>query len=157
MRAIHGLLALSFVVGCGMSNNDPPPAPPTSYNCAADTRGETYVSGLAASGVDHSFDAKLMAMNPEPPSRGNNTWNVEIDDATTGAPMTGLASAITVTPFMPDHQHGSPITVDVSDDGSGNYTLDPINLWMPGVWTVTISVDQGSSFDKAVYTFCLSE
>nr|HEX4315015.1 FixH family protein [Kofleriaceae bacterium] len=158
MRAVLTLVACGFGLGCGGSPAaGPDAAPPVTYNCAADTRGETYVSGLEAMGKSSVFDVKLMAMDPEPPSRGNNTWNVEIDDATTGQPLPGLGSGMTVTPFMPDHQHGSPIKVDIADDGSGQYTLTPLNLWMPGVWTVTIAASDGSAFDKAVYTFCLPE
>ena len=50
--------------------------------------------------------------------------------------------------------------LDISDAGEpGMYTFTPINLWMPGIWTVSIDVvDDGSAeSDKAVYNFCLSE
>ena len=116
-----------------------------------------------------AFNFRLLSIDPSPPSRGNNTWVVEIDammDDVVGAPVDGLCTdgcpspdeAVTVTPWMPDHQHGSPIIVDTTpSETSGQYELDPINLWMPGVWTTTIAVTQGSAFDKGVYTFCLSE
>jgi hypothetical protein len=134
---------------------------PVTYNCAADTRGEMFTPGLEHQGVNKLFDFKLVDVNPNPPARGNNTWTVEVDtmtNNTVGGPAPALAPDMTVTPFMPDHQHGSPITVDITGDATaGQYTLDPINLWMPGVWQTTISIQQGSAFDKAVYTFCLAE
>ena len=157
------------MLGCGTSNDGPPPTAPVTYNCAADTRGETYVPGLVAVGENKVFNFKLISIDPSPPSRGNNSWVVEIDammDDVVGAPVSGLcedgcptpSEDVTVTPWMPDHQHGSPIIVDTMPaETAGQYTLDPINLWMPGVWTTTIAVTQGSAFDKAVYTFCLAE
>jgi hypothetical protein len=148
-----------LVLACGGSGG-PAPAPPVSFNCSTDSSNETYTPGLPASGVDGVYDFKLMTMDPEPPSRGNNLWNVEIDSVATGQPVDGLGSNMTVTPYMPTMRHGSPIIVDISDAGEpGMYTFTPINLWMPGIWTVTIDVvDDGSAeSDKAVYNFCLSE
>ena len=38
----------------------------------------------------------------------------------------------------------------------GQYELDKIDLWMPGTWQNTIEATDGTTTDKAVFTFCLS-
>src|SRR5271170_7338969 len=99
-----------LLLGCGMSNDGPPPTPPVTYNCAADTRGETFVPGLQAVGDNKIFNFRLLSVDPSPPSRGNNTWVVEIDsmmDDVVGSPVDGLcvdgcptpSEAVTVTPY----------------------------------------------------------
>ena len=40
---------------------------------------------------------------------------------------------------MPDHGHGSPIPAVVTPAGeNGEYTVSPINMWMPGLWRTDI-------------------
>jgi hypothetical protein len=129
------------------------------YNCAADTRGETFTPGLEHQ--TETIDFKLISADPAPPSRGDNAWVVQLNSMASGvvgAPMAGMENSISVTPFMPDHQHGSPIEVQVTPVAGqpGQYTLDPVNLWMPGVWQTTIAVSSTTTV-KTVYTFCLSE
>ena len=155
MRPIFLISLVS--VGCGMST---PPAEETSHNCVVDTRGEVYMPGL-----DHAeamADFKLVSANPAPPSRGDNTWVVQINAMAAGVvgdPMVGLENDMSVTPFMPDHQHGSPVDASITpvDGMPGQYTLDPVNLWMPGVWQTTIAFSTGTATAKTIYTFCLSE
>jgi hypothetical protein len=143
--------------------SQPPPGPMVTYNCAADTRGETFTPGLEKMGSTQAFDYKLMSVDPAPPSRGDNTWVVQISQMSNNVvagPATNLADTMTVTPFMPDHQHGSPIEVQISEDPAnpGSYTFDPVNLWMPGVWETTIAIpNSAGALDKAKYTFCLAE
>ena len=153
-------LLLACLAACGGSKSSQPDADITSFNCAADTRGETYAPGL-----DHpeaTADFKLLSSNPAPPSRGNNTWLLQINAMAAGVvgdPMAGLENDMTVTPFMPDHQHGSPIDAVITPVANmpGQYQLDPVNLWMPGVWQTTIAFNNGTTQSSTVFTFCLSE
>jgi hypothetical protein len=70
-----------------------------------------------------------------------------------GAPATG--ASLIVTPFMPDHQHGTlKVNVEAMPD-AGQYKLTPINMWMPGYWETTIDVQVGSVRDSVVYKFCI--
>ena len=168
MRSIValGLGVISIGAACGGPSAATTDADITTYNCAADTRAETYTAGDEHMGVDGTIDVKLMSAAPAPPARGDNSWVVQISsmqDGVVGTPMAGLESGIVVTPYMPDHMHGTPILVEVTPvaDVPGQYTLDPVNLWMPGYWTTTIAVTQGTgsaaTTDKVVYKFCLSE
>ncbi|MEJ7603693.1 MAG: FixH family protein, partial [Kofleriaceae bacterium] len=82
-----------------------------------------------------------------------NTWVLQIN-ATGGSPVTG--AAMTVTPFMPDHQHGSGKTVVVEPMSEpGQYQLAPVNMWMPGLWETTISASSASGTDQVVFKFCI--
>ena len=153
-------------LGCHSDSSSGPDADITTYDCAADPRGETFVVGLEKMGAAGLIDVKLMSVTPAPPARGNNSWQIvlsSMSNGTVGAPMDGMASNITVTPYMPDHGHGTPILVEVMavDGQAGTYTLDPLNLWMPGLWQNTIEVTQGSgsaeTIDHVVYDFCLPD
>ena len=161
MRTLLISSLTTVLLGCAADPKTPPPDPGTTYNCSTDTRGETYTPGLDHMGNAKALDFKLMSSDPAPPSRGDNTWILEIDsvaDSVVGGPVANLEAGMTATPFMPDHQHGSPIIVEITPvpNQPGQYSLDPVNLWMPGVWQTTIAVS-GSVTDKTIFTFCLAE
>lgn len=122
-----------------------------SYNCAEETRDDDFVVGIAKTG-QAGVQFKLLEATPAPPARGDNTWTLELTKQ--GAPING--AAMIVTPFMPDHQHGTPTTVliEAMPNQPGQYKLAPVNMWMPGLWQTTIQVD-GPDADKAVFAFCI--
>jgi hypothetical protein len=155
MRTV--LIAVLGLMATGCSDDHHDPGPDDSYNCAADTRGEEFVVGLEKVGAAGALDFRLMSADPSPPSRGDNTWTLQLNamsGGTVGSPQTG--ATITVTPFMPDHQHGTAIRVLVEEMADpGRYKLSPVNLWMPGVWETTIQASTPSGTDEVVYTFCL--
>lgn len=130
-----------------------------TYNCATETRADTFVVGLEKKGAQSAVDFKLMTATPSPPVRGDNAWVVQVNQmagGVVGAPMTG--ATLTVTPYMPDHQHSTPKDVVVTAMGAGQYKLSPVNMWMPGLWQTTIQVAPaagGGAGDSAVYSFCI--
>lgn len=129
-----------------------------SYNCATETRADTFVAGLEKPGVGGALDFQLMSADPAPPQRGDNTWVLKVSALAGGVVGNPVAGAVmTVTPFMPDHQHGTPITVQIQPMTEvGQYKLTPVNLWMPGLWETTINVTSGGgATDKVVYKFCI--
>lgn len=125
---------------------------PPQTACADETRDDDYALGLAKSGA-HMTVTFVDAM-PAPPARGDNTWVVAIHDAT-GAPLRGLA--LSVDPYMPDHQHGTSIATHVDEaETAGQYVLAPVNLFMPGLWEVTIAASGVPGGDDAiVFRFCV--
>ncbi len=158
-RKFVGLRDLIAVFGIGISllacGSDQASIPDASTNCVGDPRGETFVVGITKNGKDNRLTFTLMEATPAPPSRGDNTWLVDISQA--GAPVVG--AAITVKPFMPDHRHGSAIDTLVTPDPAvpGRYQLAPVNLWMPGIWEVTIAATPVSGTkDLAVFSFCIA-
>jgi hypothetical protein len=120
-------------------------------DCAMEDRADTFVVGLARTG---GLTFRLMSSTPAPPSRGNNTWDIEIIDGA-GAPVTG--AAVSVKPFMPDHQHGTGVRAKLTESGAGRYQATPVNLWMPGLWEITVQARPTTGQpDEVVYRFCVS-
>jgi hypothetical protein len=126
-----------------------------SYNCADETRDDEFVLGLMKPGESSRYEFKLVSSDPAPPARTDNRFVLEL--STMAAPVTPVAGAeLSVIPFMPDHAHGSgdPVVVTPMTE-AGRYELYPVNLWMPGLWEVTMQV-KGAQSDRAVFRFCLS-
>jgi hypothetical protein len=126
----------------------------TTYDCAKETRDDEFVIGLTKPGAASRLEFKLLSSDPAPPSRGDNTMVLQL--STIAAPVTPVSGApMSVTPFMPDHDHGSGKTVKITPlTEPGQYQLEPVNMWMPGLWEVTVEVD-GANSDRAVFRFCL--
>ena len=125
--------------------------PTTSAACAADTRKDVYVAGLTKNAG--TMSVKLMSASPSPPSTGVNTLSLELLDAT-GAAIDG--ATLTVTPWMPDHAHGSSVKAGVVPAGGGMYTVSNVYLVMAGLWQVKVSVQRApGDVEEATFQFCL--
>src|SRR5689334_22277244 len=96
------LAVLTALAACGGGGDDAGDDE-EDVDCALEDRADVFVVGLAKTG-EAGLTFKLMSSTPAPPSRGNNAWEIEIVDGA-GAPMVG--AAVSVKPFMPDHQHGT--------------------------------------------------
>ncbi len=144
------LRAISVLLGCGDDESDPDA---NSTICATETRADTYEAGLEKVGKG-GLKTKLLAAEPAPPAKGDNSWTLQVLDAAS-APLDGVS--IDVKPFMPDHGHPAPITPTVKAQGSdGSYLIESINLAMPGLWEVTLDLDDGAgTTDSVVYAFCI--
>lgn len=137
-----------FAAACSSDHHEEGP-----YNCAAEDRDDEFVAGIEKTGMSGTLTFKLLEATPAPPARGDNTWVLQLTSAA-AAPVTG--AAMIVTPFMPDHQHGTPTSVVIEPmTEAGKYKLAPINMWMPGLWQTTIEAQSGSDTDKAVFAFCI--
>jgi hypothetical protein len=151
------LLVLVPVLGLAACGGGTSSTPDAADNCTGDPRAETFYVGLDHHGDAGSLDFVLVSADPAPPARPDNTWVVQINGMSAGVvgnPLTGVSMA--VTPFMPDHQHGTPIPVNITAmPTAGQYQLSPINTWMPGLWQTTIQAQSGSTTDKTVFTFCI--
>ena len=123
--------------------------------CATDPRAQSFTPGMEQPGKTGVFKARLLEMAPAPASKGDNGWTLQIVDAK-GAPVDG--ATVTVKPFMPDHGHGSSIVPLVTPLGhDGKYTVTRLNLFMPGIWQMTVNVSAASNAaDSAVFSFCVA-
>jgi nitrogen fixation protein FixH len=154
MSLRNAFLAFGLCVtgaSCGNPTGNPGVDAATS-TCAGETRALTYQAGMQQSSTAKHFQVKLVSSTPGPPIKGNNDWLIAVTDEA-GNPVDG--ATVTCTPFMPDHGHGTPIQVGVTPKSGGQYQLSPVNLFMSGLWQVTINVDANGTSDQVMFSFCV--
>lgn len=122
-------------------------------DCEAETRDDEFMIGLSKSG--EAVTVTFVAADPAPPIKGDNSWTVALTDGG-GQPLAD-ASITTVTPWMPDHDHGTPVEALVEATANpGEFVLAPVNLFMSGLWEVTLDIDAGAgTTDQVVFAFCV--
>jgi hypothetical protein len=168
MRAFCGavLTGLAALAACSSPSSPSSPGAPADagsptgdsgvVSCEHDPRVDTFAANLTKKSASGVLTATLLSAAPSPPALRTNSWTVKLTDAS-GAPVTG--AALTVVPFMPDHGHGTSIVPQVTSGANGSYTIDPLYLFMPGVWRITIGVlpEAGtpSPDDEVQYFFCI--
>ena len=152
MRRLLPVLALA---ACG--GGETADQPDAGFNCEIDQRDEEFVAGMEKT-RDLGVTFTLVSSDPTPPARDDNDWVVDIEDP--DGPMVG--ASVTVRPFMPDHTHGTsnPAVIVADAATPGRYTVDRVNLFMPGIWEITLGATPagGTAGDKdtVVFTFCVS-
>lgn len=93
----------------------------------------------------------IASATPSAVQQGLNEWTVGIHDSG-GMPVEGT---VTLSPFMPNHGHGSPTPATITPLGGGQYDIAGINLSMEGVWTITMTVASPSLTESVAFTFCV--
>jgi hypothetical protein len=137
--------------GCGES------AKPTTATTEAECSGDfdRFETGMTKQAAPEKLSIELTAAEPAPPAvRSDNVWQLRVTDESD----TAVAGAeLFVTPYMPKHQHGSAEVV-VSELSDGLYRLAPIELIMPGVWEIPVSVTPpDGETSEATFRFCIAE
>lgn len=94
----------------------------------------------------------LVAANPAPPAIDDNAWTVKVLDSG-GSPVSG--ATLSIKTWMPDHGHGSPEAAAATANPDGTYTVQPLYLFMTGLWQVTITAQLGAVSDAATFSFCI--
>jgi hypothetical protein len=148
------------------ANGLAPSSPSGTVDCASEPGVDSYAPGLQKSGANGLYGFELVSSTPAPPALNDNTFVLRVTDAN-GDPLSGQLSAAL---DMPEHGHSSPETPVISfDPSSGNFTLDPMDLFMVGLWrfTFTFTPDASSvdgaagaagdapATDSAVFEFCV--
>lgn len=156
-------LALIALPGCGSGGDDGAGAAPegSSVSCTSDPRLDAYAGGLEKTGELGNLTFRFSDFNPAQPSRGNNTFHVELLDAS-GVALGGALGdpgqvAVGVDLFMPDHGHGTSVEPVVTFE-AGRYTLAPLYLFMPGVWRVELdaqAAETNTALDRVTLHFCV--
>jgi len=124
----------------------------TTSACATDTRKDVYTAGLAKQTAG-ALSVKLMEATPAPPAKLSNALTFHVTDAA-GSPVDG--ATLSVTPFMPDHGHGSSVKPSVTPKGGGAYDVTNVYLPMPGLWRLTVTVQQPNvAAQDVAFSFCI--
>jgi len=133
-------------------------------------QGDTYSANLQKTGALGKYTFTLVQATPAPPDLNGNVWTFKAVDATSATPD---VSQLIVYPFMPLMGHGSDQTPTLVKNADGSFTASDIDFFMPGLWTVTLTVtepvaDAGAgdgapelvptpqTIDKGVYSFCVN-
>ncbi|HTO98112.1 MAG TPA: FixH family protein [Myxococcales bacterium] len=146
---LTGLLA--FAAACGSDSSGTPDSGDV-VNCQNDSRVTAYTPNMTVNSTGGTMKFSLVQSNPGPPATGNNTWSLKITN-TSGTGLPGLSLGYKT--IMPDHGHGSPITnPSITDNGGGNYTVTPVDLFMPGVWHVWF-FNNATPNDTGDFFFCV--
>lgn len=140
--------ALGAILLTACSEN--PPAPQAaSPDCAG--RGDD----LSTLRLTHGeLSLSVVETLPAQPAVGDNVWSLRLDDAA-HQPVTGLAASMTVTPFMPEHGHGTPVSVGVRETEPGEYELAPVNTFMPGLWQIRLEFTHADAPERFEFNVCV--
>ncbi len=148
------LLSALALFGCG-NNGDTPRAatPDDGTDCSGDF--DKFEPGMTIEALPGMLTVELARADPSPPVvRSENVWWLKLSDAD-GTALSG--AEVVASPYMPKHQHGSAEVV-VEEQGEGEYRLSPIELIMPGVWEVPLSITPaGGVASEAIFRFCIAE
>jgi hypothetical protein len=121
--------------------------------CETQTHTAPYMPDLSQPSAMGTYTGVLVASVPGPPIKGSNDWTVKILDAA-GNPVDGLA--VTALPKMPEHTHPTSVIPAVTPEGGGLYDLNPVYLFMPGYWTVTLTLTPTTGMpDAVVFSVCI--
>jgi hypothetical protein len=146
-RSIVVVAAVLFAA-CGGSSS---PADAGDVNCSNDSRVSTYMANMTVNSKNAGIKVSLVS-SPAPPAKGNNVWTLHVTNAS-GTAMSGLSLGYGT--IMPDHGHGSPISSPkITDKGGGDYDVNPVDLFMPGVWHVWF-YNSSTPADTADFFFCV--
>ena len=148
--ALVGILMASSACEAAPDSTDD-----ADLTCGDASRYEAYVPGMEVEG-DAGVAVALERAVPGPPEKGDNEWELSIRDAD-GEPLEDLE--LVVSPFMPDHGHGSPVDPVVApDDEPGSYLVTMV-FNMGGFWEVTLSMSDadGAQLDEVAFGICIDD
>jgi hypothetical protein len=100
-----------------------------------------------------SLEVRLLETLPAPPQRGMNAWLVAVYDFDGSAQVD---CTLVGTAFMPEHGHGSPVPPEVAPtEVPGQYSVEALNLFMPGTWEITLDLTCAEVEDQVVFEFLI--
>src|SRR3954471_980031 len=122
----------------------------------AQASADLYTPGMQKPGAAGRYSFTLLSSSPAPPAIDDNTFVLQVLNAD-GQPVAGELS---VALDMPEHGHPSPTQPNISfDPDNAAFTLQPMNLFMVGLWRLTFSFQSDSGrvddADSAVFKFCV--
>ena len=148
------LLASALALaGCGNNSDPPKPAASADDECSGDF--DDFEPGMTKLAKPDNITVELAEADPSPPVvRNDNIWWLKLSDADGNAL---LGAEVVASPYMPKHQHGSAEVV-VEEQSEGQYQLSPIELIMPGVWEIPLSITTADgATSETVFRFCIAE
>lgn len=81
---------------------------------------------------------------------GKNSLDIIVHDAGDADVM---GADIAVVPWMPEMGHGVKEKPAITERGGGLYSVENVEITMPGLWEVRVKIDRGGQEDLAVFAF----
>ncbi|HEY3253730.1 MAG TPA: FixH family protein [Polyangiaceae bacterium] len=111
---------------------------------------------MSKPGAAGQLDFTLLSSTPAPPTQGDNRFVVQVLDADGNA----VNGELRVVLDMPEHGHQSPTQPEIRFDAESKaFSLEPMNLFMVGMWRISFSFEGSQSgaplSDSAVFEFCI--
>lgn len=92
-----------------------------------------------------------IAFKNAPVKVGNNSLKLFIGDPRSKSPLKQKLD-IELVSWMPAHEHGTSAVPVVRELGRGEYSVEQINLTMPGLWEIYVRINKGKKGeDTAVF------
>jgi YtkA-like len=161
LAAVAIALGLSGLLACSSSSHPDSASAGDDSGAGPDTSGlvgcddprvQTYSPNMSQPGASAIFTFVLVSSDPAPPADETNVLTLQVLDAS-GQPVTG--ATVTAVPTMPLMSHGTS-TVTVTPNADGSYTLQPVYLFMAGLWEIAIKASSGGQTDTTSYYFCVA-
>jgi hypothetical protein len=131
-----------------------------SLSCDTDPRVSRFAPNIEKTTQRKTFKVRIVSAEPTPPAKGLNTWIVRVLSPS-GSPVSSASLALhresdSPDPSMPDHGHGSLTNAAVVRRANGDFVVEPLDLFMPGVWRVGFDVSApGQQSDTVAFFFCI--
>ncbi|HEX3852907.1 MAG TPA: hypothetical protein VHW01_18215 [Polyangiaceae bacterium] len=148
MARSSALLTLLSAAACAACSSGSPSVAPAAdasvagaasseVGCTSQPDLDNYAAGAKKLGETGRFEFELVSSDPAPPALDNNTFVVRVTGASSDQPLNGDLS---VALDMPQHGHPSPKPPNIVFDPDAKvFTLDPMDLFMVGLWQITFT------------------
>jgi ABC-type glycerol-3-phosphate transport system substrate-binding protein len=150
-KMIFGLAAMLLLAACGMISGKLPEQPtaiPTLTPALSATQDPNMTPVPALGGKPTGDLLVWLFSNPNPPVRGDNTFEVLVTDLK-GQPITD--AAITFDINMTNMNHGKNV-VTASSLGEGHYR-GVVHFLMAGPWRVIVGIDRAGKTNTVRFDF----
>lgn len=155
LHTLAALAAAAALTACGDDHGDDTPHDPDGHGdtigCQDDARAVPYTDDLSVTARSGDVRFVLTDADPTPPAQGLNRWTVRLIDAD-GEPVTDVT--LSAEPFMPDHGHGPTREPTVTASGD-SFVIDELDLFMPGLWRITLRASDGDSEEVGELHLCI--
>ena len=149
-KLILGFIMITLT-GCAMmqSNSAELPTPLPTFTPALQTTSDPNITQAAALGGKQNGDLFVWIFsNPNPPIRGDNTFEALITDAN-GQPVTNAKISFDLD--MTNMSHGKNV-VEAEPIGEG-HDAGAIHFLMPGPWRVIVAIERSGQTSTIRFDF----
>lgn len=124
--------------------------PSASSECAS--AGEDFMLGMSKTTPSGALTVAIVAAEPAPPLKGANSWTVQLSGES-GEPITG--ATVSFSGWMPLHRHGLTALPLILELAGGRYEIEPIILFMPQLWELSVAVARGDQTEQVTFDICV--